>query len=265
MTFYWIYEVPIFLTFAIIAGAFTLYGVIGLRIIKKVFHKKLGYDAGRNDQVTSFMSVLVVSYGITLGLVAVSTWENLSQVQEKVSKEASALAALYRDISSFPEPNKSALQGLLKKYTRYTIDQAWPQQRQGIVPEPGVAMIIEFQDTLYAFQPSGKNQEFLFGETLRTYNDYVNMRRMRLLSIDGGLPPIIWVATVLGGLLTISFLWFFVMQEFWLQSLLTTLVSFSIGVMIFLIAIMDHPFRGKISVSPDGFEMVYGHFMKDAN
>ena len=36
MTFYWIYEVPIFLTFTIIAGAFTLYGV-AYGLLKRYF------------------------------------------------------------------------------------------------------------------------------------------------------------------------------------------------------------------------------------
>ena len=262
MDFYWIYDIPVFWAFVIIVGGFTLFGFIGARVVRRLFYKRLGYSHDRNEQISFFMSSLAVFYGITLGLVAVSTWENHIQVQEKVSKEAAVLAALYRDIGSFPEPIGTNLKQLLKKYTRYTIDGAWPMQQQGIVPTPGIAMITDFQNLLYGFEPADKKEEIIFGETLRMYNDYITIRRLRLMSIADGLPAIVWIFTVVGGLLNIMFLWLVLMEKRWMQILMTCFVSFFIGSMIFLIAAMDNPYRGKISVSPSAFEMVYEHYMQ---
>ena len=262
MDFYWIYDIPVFWAFIIIVGGFTLFGFIGARVVRRLFYKRLGYSHDRNEQISFFMSSLAVFYGITLGLVAVSTWENHIQVQEKVSKEAAVLAALYRDIGSFPEPIGTNLKQLLKKYTRYTIDGAWPMQQQGIVPTPGIAMITDFQNSLYGFEPADKKEEIIFGETLRMYNDYITIRRLRLMSIADGLPAIVWIFTVVGGLLNIMFLWLVLMEKRWMQILMTCFVSFFIGSMIFLIAAMDNPYRGKISVSPSAFEMVYEHYMQ---
>ena len=148
-----------------------------------------------------------------------------------------------------------------RKYTRYTIEEAWPQQQQGIVPTPGIAMITEFQNLLYAFEPGDKKEEIIFGETLRMYNEYITIRRLRLMSITDGLPAIVWMFTLVGGLINIAFLWLVMMEKRRLQMLLTCLVSFFIGSMIFLIAAMDNPYRGKISVDPGAFEMVYEHYM----
>jgi hypothetical protein len=39
-------------------------------------------------------------------------------------------------------------------------------------------------------------------------------------------------------------------------------LSFFVGVVIFLIAAMDHPFRGEVSVGPDAFELIYTSLMK---
>ena len=41
---------------------------------------------------------------------------------------------LYRDVSGYPEPARSRLQGELRDYTRFVIEQAWPEQRHGRVP-----------------------------------------------------------------------------------------------------------------------------------
>ena len=40
------------------------------------------------------------------------------------------------------------------------------------------------------------------------------------------------------------------------------LISGTLGLMIYLVADLDHPFRGHVSVGPDAFKMVYEQLMK---
>jgi hypothetical protein len=42
------------------------------------------------------------------------------------------------------------------------------------------------------------------------------------------------------------------------------LLSVCLGVVIFLIAAMDNPFWGDVSVGPDSFQLVYDSLMKPA-
>ena len=78
-------------------------------------------------------------YGLLLGLLAVATYQNLSDVEKTVGNEAAALGALYRDVSAYPEPARSEVQAMIRDYTRYVIDEAWPLQQKGIVPPGAVA------------------------------------------------------------------------------------------------------------------------------
>ena len=71
-------------------------------------------------------SVLLVFYGITLGLLAVAAWQTYSDVETRVGQEAAAIGALYRDVSSFPDPDRTELQSDLCQYTRQVIDVAGP-------------------------------------------------------------------------------------------------------------------------------------------
>ncbi len=101
---YWLFELPTFWSFTLIAGFFPVFAVLGLHLCRKTFHKKLAYSKDSNEQASFFMSVLGVFYGITLGLVAVGCWENFEGVQDKVTTESATLAAFYRDLSALPEP-----------------------------------------------------------------------------------------------------------------------------------------------------------------
>jgi hypothetical protein len=34
-----------------------------------------------------------------------------------------------------------------------------------------------------------------------------------------------------------------------------------VAILIFLVLVVDHPFRGEVSIGPDAFELVYGQVM----
>ena len=72
-----------------------------------------------------------VFYGVAVGLFCPGRLANYGDVDSKLALEA-ATAGLYRDVSHFPEPTRSMLQGELCAYVRRLIDLS-PQFRQGIV------------------------------------------------------------------------------------------------------------------------------------
>ena len=95
----------------------------------------------------------MVFYGLAVALIAVNVWQTHADVAKIVSQEASAVAALYRDVSSYPEPIRSRLQDQLRSYVQYVIHDAWPLQRKGQVPAGGVELMNRFQGTLAGFEP----------------------------------------------------------------------------------------------------------------
>ena len=51
-------------------------------------------------------------------------------------------------------------------------------------------------------------------------------------------------------------------MRFFTHMLLGGIVSFFLGVMIFLIASMDHPMKGEVSVPPANYQLVYDTLMQ---
>jgi hypothetical protein len=152
-------------------------------------------------------------YGITLGLVAVGTRQNYSDLDTKVDQEASALAAFYRNVSSFPEPKRSELQADLREYTRTVIDVVWPLQRRGIVPQNAAAAITTIQTHLASFEPATEGQKTLHAEAYREFSRVVELRRTRLKSVTSGLPASLWVVLLVGAAINIAVTWFFHMRS----------------------------------------------------
>ena len=259
---YWFFNLPPFLSFILITGFFPAFGLLGLYISRRTFQIKHSYSQDRNDQVSFFMSALGVFYGITLGLVAVGTWENFETVEEKVALEAATIGALYRDTDALPEPTRTKLQTSLENYTNEVIHKDWPLQQKGETPRGTFQHLSIIQKDLYSFKPANPTEEILLAELIDKYNELVMLRRMRMMSIGNSLPPAIWLVCITGALMCISFFWFLIMESFRVQMLLTGLCAFFIGTMIFLIVMMDNPYTGEIAISPKSFELLQHELME---
>jgi hypothetical protein len=259
--FYWIYDLPTWTVAALFAATFvglSWFGAIFIcPLLRLIFRKQAGW----NDIVGYFLSFFSVIYGLLLGLLAVATYQNLSDVDKAVALEATALASLYRDVSSYPEPNRTELQDLLREYTRYVIEEAWPLQRKGIVPAGGIDRITAFQARLTPFEPQTKGQEALHAEALHQFNNLLERRRTRLYSVETSIPAFIWYTVVVGALINMLLVWMFDIG-FAAHLVLGGLTAFFTATMLCLIALMDNPYRGELSVSPEAFQLIYDGLMK---
>ena len=171
---------------------------LGIFLFRPFVRARLSPDAQLNEILGDFLQYFGVIYGLLLGLLAVATYQNHTDVEKAVSSEASSLAALYRDVTAYPEPQRTELKTLLREYTRYVIEEAWPLQRQGLVPPGGVKRVADFQASLVSFEPQTKAQEALHDAAMRQFNSFFEYRRTRLYSVNSGIPPLLWYTVGVG-------------------------------------------------------------------
>jgi hypothetical protein len=261
--FYWIYEIPALSIVGLFAALFVgvcWLGIVLLRpLVRTWFHPQA---SSLNEILGDFLQYFGVIYGLLLGLLAVATYQNHTDVEKSVANEASSLAALYRDVSAYPEPQRAELKALLREYTRYVIEEAWPLQREGVVPAGGVERVAAFQERLALFEPQTKAQEALHDAALRQFNSFFEYRRTRLYNVHSGIPPLLWYTVAVGALINMILIWLFHLR-LGAHLLLGGVISFFLATMISLIALMDHPFRGEVGVSSEAFQLVYDQLMKE--
>ena len=259
--FYWIYDVPPLWTVGLFAALFVGVCWLGVVLFRPFVRERLNPDARLNETLGDFLQYFGVMYGLLLGLLAVATYQNHTDVEKAVSSEASSLAAIYRDVTAYPEPQRAELKTLLREYTRYVIEEAWPLQRQGLVPPGGVKRVADFQAILVSFEPQTKAQEALHDAAMRQFNSFFEYRRTRLYSVNSGIPALLWYTVGVGALINMIFIWLFNLR-LKVHLLLGGIISFFLATMISLIALMDHPFRGEVGVSSDAFQLIYDQLMK---
>jgi hypothetical protein len=260
--FYWIYDIStesLAILFAVVFVGFFWLGCILLRPLLRLLVRS---RVGSNEVVGHILSCFCVFYGLLLGLLAVAAYQNYSQVELAVANEAASLNALFRDVAYYPEPHGKNLRWLLRDYCRYVIKYAWPLQRRGEIDSGGMPRERAFQERLLAFKPQTPSEEILHAEALSQFNKFLEMRTQRQQAVKTGIPFVMWYVVAVGAVINLAMVWLFDMR-FITQLFLGGLLAFFLGAMIFLIAAMDHPFRGEVSVSPEPFERVYKMMLED--
>lgn len=257
MSLYWVYDLPNWLFGALCILTFVLYGVLGLIATRRWVRRLHRIDHSHNDIVSHYLAAITVFYGITLGLVAVGTWNTYSEVESKVDHEAQVVASISRDTRAYPEPIRGKLNADLIAYLHEVIYVSWPQQRQGILPVGSAVYLDQFQNDLLSFEPQTAGQQIVHAEAFKQFNLLVEARRSRLNSVTASIPASLWLLVIIGGIISITVTFFFDTPSFSMHVVMTCFVSGLLGLIIFLVGTLDNPFRGKVSVSSQPLERIY--------
>lgn len=255
------FNLPLFLTGPAIILSLVTFGLAGLLTVRRFVLPHLRIKIEDSEFSSALLQSVMVFYGLSVGLIAVNVFQTHSDVSSVASREATSLAGLYRDVSSYPEPDRTRLQAGLRVYTKQVIDEAWPQQRRGEIPHQGVALIDRFQTELARFEPGTEGQKILHAEAMSAYNKMIDARRSRLDAVKTALPTVMWIVILFGAAISLTAAFFFEVEDARLHGILVALLATFIGLVIFMVFAFDHPFRGDLGVTSEPYQLIYDQLM----
>lgn len=260
---FWIYKIPVWLVMPLVGIAFVGLFWLGVIFITPLVKRYIHRNSDFNDMLNDYIGYFGVIYGLLLGLLAIGAYDNFTGTGKAVANEAASLLALYRNVASYPQPYQAELKTLILHYTRETIEDAWPRQRRGIIPLPGKHNPVRgIAHKIAEFEPQTLGQQSVHQATLRQYDNFLQARLDRLFSVVSGMPAVMWYTVGIGAILNFILLWLFDLNRT-NHFLLGGLISFFTGTLICLIAMLDNPYRGDVSISPHAFAMAYQQMLFD--
>jgi hypothetical protein len=264
ISMYWIYDIPNWELFLLILGVFAIVSLSGLYLTRPLVRRIVDGSSKYNEVTNYYFASIGVLYGLSLGLIAVGTWQNFNDAEAKVAKEASSLGALYRDVDGYPAALRHEAENLLRDYARDVIEKEWPAHRQGAVLDLGDTILDDFENKIMAFEPSREVEKIAHAEVIKSLSDLIGNRGYRVQAVNVALPGVLWAVVLIGAVITIGITYCFWLDNLRLHSLLVVALSTTMAMLIFLTAAMDNPFRGEFSVSPDALQYVLDHVMTKA-
>jgi hypothetical protein len=257
----WVYNLPTWLLFLMIVGGFAVLGTCGLFLTRPVVRWIVGDPPQHDEGVDVFAGAVAVLYGLIAGLIAIAVWEQYAAVDERVSQEASAIGALYRDALLLPDPTRTRLCAAIKGLTYQTMTIAWENQRHGWIPSGRNAYLNEITGVLFSFKPHDAGEADLQRVAESDFQTAYSLRRERFYAVSAGVPTPLYIVVFAGACLVILLTYFLALRSMRLHVAMTLITSAMIGLVVFMIVVMDHPFRGEVSVSPDAFREAYKMLM----
>jgi hypothetical protein len=257
-----LFNLPLVIVGAAILVLLCAFAFGGLAIFSRYILPRLKLGPDESVFTSAMMQAIMVFYGLAVALIAVSVWQTYTDAAATISREATAVGVLYRQLAGYPEPVRSQLRQDLREYLDYVIKEAWPLQRRGEVPRGGVEKVNDFEARLVTFEPATEGQKLVHSESLRAYSQMIEARRQRLDAVLTGLPGVLWFVIVIGALVCLSSTFFFKVEDAWLKRIQVVLLALFIWMIIFIIFALDRPFRGDLGLQPDPYQLIYDQLIK---
>jgi hypothetical protein len=213
-----------------------------------------------NDVAGFIYAVLGVTYAVLLALMVVAVWEEWERAGDTADEEASALAEIFWIADRLPESDGRQIQEVARSYGRVVVDEEWALMEHEKSSPRAWDLLDELRASLQDFDPSTSGQQVLYEQSLDRMHDLANARRDRLLEAENGLPAILWVVLIIGGVIVVGFTYLFGLQSTAIHLLMVGALALIIALVLFTVAALNFPFKGDITVDPDAMEHVLGRF-----
>jgi hypothetical protein len=167
-----------------------------------------------------------------------------------------------------PEPEGTHIQELARSYAEEVSHKEWPLMEQGQAPlmtseegtPAGWTLIDEIRANLQEFQPRTQADVQLYAEGLDQVQRLADARRMRLVAAEEGVPGVLWAVLIFGGIAAVSFTYLFGLENTWAHRLMVVTLASVIGLVLFTIGAMEHPFSGGARIGTGAFDLILERF-----
>ncbi|MCZ0980324.1 DUF4239 domain-containing protein [Streptomyces diastatochromogenes] len=244
----------------------TLFVVIGVALVAAlaVFAKTrlfpVGEDEEPREDVAEYIAMMVsVLYAIVLGLCLVSVWDTRSSADDHVQAEASALHQMYLLADAMPVAQREPLRDAARTYARHVVDVEWTQMAaREPLGESGWTLLARLRKASEVDDSAKVPEQIAAQEVLAQLGYVDDARRGREAAAQERLSPVLWAGLLIGGVLTLAFMFLFGIKRSTTHVVLVMGLSGFIAFTVLLIHQLDAPFGEMLGATPDAFTRYFG-------
>jgi hypothetical protein len=246
----------------LVIGGICLISLGGLELVERLVPAETRQQ--HNDVAGFIYAALGVIYAVLLALVVIAVFEEFQAANETVEQEANALAEIAWLGNRLPEAEGTHLQELCRSYAEEVVHKEWPLMEQGEAPSmtqtqgtpSGWTLIDDIRASVQDIESHTKAEEQLYAEGLDQVQRLADARRMRLVAAEEGVPGVLWSVLIFGGMAAVSFTYLFGLENTWAHRLMVVTLAAVIGLVLFTIGAMEHPFSGGARIGTGAFDLV---------
>lgn len=207
-----------------------------------------------NDAVTGVFTIVAGLHAVLIAFVLISLFDTAGAIEDVSYAEANALVAVYRASDPLPAETRDEVQQLCRSYAQSVVNQEWPSMRAGdSVDDGGWGTLVRVQvavDAALAVDGWQQERKSEAADQLWKVNE---ARQARLAAEGSGVSVVVWLALIVGSILSISLAYLFDVSKIGTHMVIIGILAGTIALLLFAIYQLQNPFTGGASVEPDAF------------
>jgi hypothetical protein len=222
-----------------------------LYVRRKVGHETL---MCHHDVAGALMQVVGTLYAVVLGLVVVASLNKFEQARSGVEHEANSLRNIYSLAAGLPRPLCANMHRHCVDYATTVTSEEWKFMEGGFRSKKADRLIMDLSNEAVLFRPESNGESNLQQLLLEQITELDDYRAARTVLATPAFDPIIWSVLIIGGMSVVVFTYFFGVENFIFQILMTALVAVVLVLNMVTVALFDYPFSGDVRVWPVPFQ-----------
>jgi hypothetical protein len=252
---YYMLQIEPWLLFLLISICSAVIAALGTYLFRKYIRIRI---LRSHNEVTGFLFFAIASfYALLLSFVVFVVWGQLNETRNNVSKEGSSAMGLYRDIKFYPDTIESKqLMAVYLDFVFNVVDEEFPNMEcmKPVIKTPGA-----FNKVFYKMEhlnPKNPFQIQLVSEMFNHLNELATCRGLRT-SGETEIPAPIWLPMIIGAFITMFCAMLLDIEHTRMHVILNSLLGMFIGMILFIIILLDHPYTGSLGIKPKSYKQIF--------
>ena len=240
------------------SGLFILMALAGSVVIVLVLNRVWPIPNRKliNDVTGWQLGILGTTYGVILGFMLYTVWNDFKMAEINTNLEAASLLTVSRIATGLPSPEREAFHALGLKYAEVAIHEEWPAMQVQQDSHASQMVLGEMWKLLVEVKTEGGRANSVDHLT-SALGDLSERRSLREEELRNRLPKILWLLLVAGAGATVGSSCLLGNDNKWLHYCQVLALTFVVAVTLAAIADLARPFEGAVSVSPIAFERAH--------
>jgi len=253
----WIYIFPLWLFAPLVALAFCSTACLGLALTRR--HLQRDERIPRNDVAGPLLSTIGALLAVMLSFMVVGVWQEFDVSAANVQREAGAIADVYHLAAFMPGPPRHRIQADVDRYIHQVIALDWPAMQRGGRSREAYDTLYRILDSIVTTTARTPSQVQAQSAAMHSIQTVIDARRRRFHDNGAGIPAVLWDTMLFMAAVTVMVAFSFRLDGVRAHYTMIVALAAVIAISFVLIAELDYPFRGDMSISSRDFTHEYNH------
>jgi hypothetical protein len=207
-----------------------------------------------NDVTGWQLGILGTTYGVILGFMLYTVWNDFRVAEINTNLEATSLLTVSRIAAGLPVGEREAFHALGRKYAEVVVGEEWPAMQFQRDSHASELVLGDMWRVLTEVKAGEFGESNSTDHLTSALSDLSEKRSLREQELQIRLPGILWVLLVAGAGATVGSACLLGNDNKWLHYCQVLALTFVVAVALASIADLARPFEGAVSVKPIAFE-----------